>query len=152
VVLPWEADIALSSLQPPAADQRVSSLPHLNFGQTRARPPMGFQVPPGEKLEGRAAAVSGANSWSTVYLHAAGIHPTAAAKAAEAEPRCTQMKGGKPGNTPQILQTFQLLMESSKTKCSQIRYSNYSGTSQKLGLTILIAQYGNAIRELQAWN
>jgi len=44
---------------------------------------MRVQASPGEKHEGRAA--SGASSWSTECLHAAGSHPPAAAQAAEAE-------------------------------------------------------------------
>jgi hypothetical protein len=67
---------------------------------------MGVQASPGKKFEGRAAAVSGANSWSTVRLHAAGSHPPAVAQAAEAAEaaeaeafRGTQKKGRKPTHT-----------------------------------------------------
>jgi len=41
---------------------------------------MGVQAFSGKKFEGRAATVSGANSWSTVCLLAAGSHPPAAAE------------------------------------------------------------------------
>jgi hypothetical protein len=58
-----EADIA----------QQVSFLPHLDVGQTHALPPKGVQASPGEKHEGRAAAVSGANSWSMECMQQAAI-------------------------------------------------------------------------------
>jgi len=65
---------------------------------------MGIQASPGEKHEGRAA--SGASSWSTECLHAAGSHPPAAAQAAEAEAsRDTHKNGGKP-RTPQKIANF----------------------------------------------
>ena len=91
----------LASLHAPAADQEVSFLPHLDFGQSHAQPPMEVQASPGEKHEGRAAAFSGANSWSTVCLHVAGSHPPAAAQAAKAEAsRGIQGGGGKPQEHP----------------------------------------------------
>ena len=77
-----EADIALSSLQAPDADQQY--LPHLDFGQTRAQPPCGFQLLQERSMKA-AATVSGANSWNTVCLHAAGSHPPAAAQEAKAQ-------------------------------------------------------------------
>jgi len=56
---------------------------------------MGVQASPG------AAAVLGANSWSTVCPHAACSHPSAAAQAAEAEvSRGIQKLAGKPSTTP----------------------------------------------------
>jgi len=45
---------------------------------------MGIQASPGEKYGGRAAAVSGANSWSTVCLHTAGSHTPAESAESEA--------------------------------------------------------------------
>jgi len=61
---------------------------------------MGVQAFPGEKFEGRAATVSGANSWSTVCLLPSGSHPPAAAES-EA-PSGTQKKEGKPSDNPKI--------------------------------------------------
>jgi len=56
---------------------------------------MRVQASPGEKHEGRAA--SGASSWSTECLHAAGSYPPAAAQAAEAEAsRGTRRREGSP--------------------------------------------------------
>ena len=87
VVPPWELlTLPWASLQACCCWPTYwSFLSHSDFGQTHAQPPLGVQVSPGEKHEGRAAAVSGANSWSMVCLHAAGSHPPAAAQAAEAE-------------------------------------------------------------------
>jgi len=70
---------------------------------------MGVQASPGEKHECRAAAVSGANSWSTVCLHAPGRHPPAAAQAAEAEaPQRHSEEGREEGSpvTPQKIAEF----------------------------------------------
>jgi hypothetical protein len=81
-----EAYMALSSLQASAV-LTSKYLPHVDFGQTMHR----VQASQGEKHEGRAAAVSGANSWSMMCLHATDSHPPAVAEAAETEaPRDTQ--------------------------------------------------------------
>jgi len=70
--------------------------------------------------------LSGANSWSTVCLHAASIHPPAAAQAAEAEASRGTHKGREAQETT----------NSAKAKCSQMNFSNDLGTSQKVGLVI----------------
>jgi len=88
-----------------------SFLPHLDFGQAHAQPCMGVQASPREKHEGTAAAVSGANSWSTVCLHAAGSHPPAAAQAADAF-RGTQEQGGQQQEHPKKPQILQISITS----------------------------------------
>jgi len=85
---------------------------------------------------------SGANSLSTVCLHAAGSHPPAAAQEAKAQAsRGTQKREGKPRNTPKNhkFRKFSELLEG-PCKCLQTNYSNYLGTSQKVGLAILSAK------------
>jgi len=61
------------------------------YGHTCAQPSMGVQASPGEKHEGRAA--SGACSWSTECLHAAGSYPS---QAAQAEAEASRGREGSP--------------------------------------------------------
>jgi hypothetical protein len=103
---------------------------------------MGVQASSGEKHEGRAAAFSGANSWSMVCLQQAAIlqqqHKQQKQKLLES------LKGveGSPRNTPEKRKFCKFVKDLAKAKCSQIYHSKYLGTSHKVGLAILESQNG----------
>ena len=146
MVLPWELlrlTLPCASLQAPAADQQVFLVP-FGLWTDPCTASYGGSCYPGEKHEGRATAVSGANSWSTVCLHAAGSRTSSRSRSLQRHPR----GGGNPRKTPKKLQISRIFLTfegpRKKTKCSQINYSNYLGTSQKVGLALLKAQDGIA--------
>ena len=88
-----EADSALSKF---ASTCCCIFLPHLEFGQTHAQPPMGIKL-----LQERSLRAGVLLSQEQTPGARCACHPPAAAQPAKAEAsRGTQKKGGKPSNTP----------------------------------------------------
>jgi len=78
-----------------------------------------------------------------VCLHAPDSHPPT--QAAEAEAPEAEGRRGKPSDTQNNRKKSQFFLDFEgprKANCSQINYYNSLGTSQKVDLAILKAQYG----------